>query len=39
MDKDELTAWALANGWRMIAGCPSLTKPSSPEEAIVRTAL
>ena len=23
----------------MIAGCPSLTKPSSPEEAIVRTAL
>jgi hypothetical protein len=39
MDKDELTAWALANGWRMIAGCPSLTKPSSPEEAIVRMAL
>ncbi len=39
MDKNELTAWGLANGWRMIAGCPSLTKPSSPEEAIVRTAL
>ena len=39
MDKDELTAWALANGWRMIAGCPSLTKPSSPGEAIVRIAL
>ena len=39
MDKDELTAWALANGWRMIAGCPSLTKPSSPGEAIVRMAL
>src|SRR5215210_3065698 len=38
MDKDELTAWALANGWRMIAGCPSLTKPSSPKEAIVRMA-
>ena len=36
MDKDELTAWALANGWQMIAGCPSLTKPSSPKEAIVR---
>ena len=34
-----LTAWALANGWRMIAGCPSLTKPSSPGEAIVRMAL
>ena len=39
MDKDELAAWALANGWRMIAGRPSLTKPSSPEEAIVRMAL
>jgi hypothetical protein len=36
MTKDELTAWALANGWQMIAGCPSLTKPSSPKEAIVR---
>ena len=39
MDKEELTAWALANGWQMIAGCPSLTKPSSPKEAIVRLAL
>ena len=39
MDKDELTAWALANGWQMIAGCPSLTKPSSPKEAIVRMVL
>ena len=36
MDKEELTAWALANGWQIIAGCPSLTKPSSPREAIVR---
>jgi hypothetical protein len=36
MDKDALTGWALANGWRMIAGHPSLTKPSSPKEAIVR---
>jgi len=36
MDKDELTRWALANGWQMMAGCPSLTKPSSPKEAIVR---
>jgi hypothetical protein len=36
MDKDELTRWALANGWQMIAGIPSLTKPSSPKEAIVR---
>lgn len=39
MTKDELTAWALANGWQMIAGFPSLTKPSSPKEAIVRLAL
>lgn len=36
MDKDELTGWALQNGWQMIAGCPSLTKPSRPKEAIVR---
>jgi len=34
MDKAELTAWALANGWQMIAGCPSLTKPRSPKEAM-----
>ena len=27
MDRNELTAWALANGWQMLAGCPSLTKP------------
>ena len=39
MDKNELTAWALANGWQMLAGCPSLTKPSSPKEAIVRLSL
>lgn len=39
MDKDELTAWALANGWRVIAGCPSLTKPSRPDEPIVRLVL
>ncbi|SHJ90042.1 hypothetical protein SAMN02745194_03683 [Roseomonas rosea] len=36
MDKDELTAWALANGWQLMAGAPCLTKPSSPKEAIVR---
>ncbi len=39
MDKDALTAWALANGWQMIAGYPSLTKPSAPKEAIVRLQL
>jgi hypothetical protein len=36
MDKEELTSWALANGWQMVAGCPSLMKPSAPKEAIVR---
>jgi hypothetical protein len=39
MDKQELTTWALENGWQMLAGCPSLTKPSSPKEAIVRLSL
>ena len=36
MTRDELTEWALKNGWQMIAGHPSLTKPSAPKEAIVR---
>jgi len=39
VDKDELTNWAMANGWQMIAGCPSLTKPTAPKEAIVRMVL
>ena len=39
MDKTEITDWALANGWQMIAGAPSLTKPSRPKEAIVRLVL
>jgi hypothetical protein len=39
MTKEELTNWALANGWQMIDGCPSLTKPSSPNVAIVRLVL
>ena len=39
MTKEELTGWALANGWRMIAGHPSLTKPSAPKEPIVRLVL
>src|SRR5487761_2152111 len=39
MDKDALTAWALANGWQMMGGHPSLTKPSAPKEAIVRMVL
>lgn len=36
MDKEALTAWALANGWRIIAGCPSLTRPATPRAPIVR---
>ncbi len=36
MTQEELTAWALRNGWQIIGGHPSLTKPSSPKEAIVR---
>ncbi len=39
MTKDELSAWALANGWQTIAGHLSLTKPSKPSEAIVRLVL
>ncbi len=39
MTKDELTAWPLANGWQMIDGSPSLTKPSKPHPAIVRLVL
>jgi hypothetical protein len=36
MTEDDIKAWALRNGWQMIGGHPSLTKPSSPKEAIVR---
>ena len=39
MTKDELTEWALAHGWRMIAGHPSLTKPGAPKDPIVRLVL
>jgi hypothetical protein len=39
MTKDEVTAWALANGWRMIGGFPSLTRPAKPDDAIVRLVL
>jgi hypothetical protein len=39
MTQDELKAWALKSGWVVIAGHPSLTKPSSPKEAIVRMVL
>lgn len=39
MTKDEITAWALAHGWQVIDGFPSLTKPSAPHPAIVRLVL
>ena len=39
MTKDEITAWALSNGWQIIDGMPSLTKPSAPHPAIVRLVL
>lgn len=39
MTKEEITNWALANGWQMLDGAPSLTKPSAPHPAIVRLVL
>ena len=39
MTKEGLTAWAVANGWRVIAGHPSLTKPGAPSDPIVRLVL
>jgi len=38
MTRDELILWATRNGWRMIAGYPSLVKPGRPKDAIVRLA-
>ena len=37
MEKEELERWALKNGWKMLDGHPSLTKPSGL--AIVRLVL
>lgn len=44
MTKDELTAWALAAGWTMAGGHPSLMKPkamskTAPTEAVIRMVL
>jgi hypothetical protein len=36
MTKDELSAWALANGWQLADGYPSLMKPRAFDAAIVR---
>jgi hypothetical protein len=39
LTKEELSAWALANGWRVVAGHPSLTRPGAPKDPIVRLVL
>ena len=39
MTKDDLTLWATTNGWRVVAGQLSLTKPRAPTEPIVRLLL
>jgi hypothetical protein len=39
MTKEELTAWALSNGWQMVGDHPSLMKPTNAKEAIVRLVL
>jgi hypothetical protein len=39
MTKDELKAWALKNGWRMIGDYPCLARPHQPDNAIVRLVL
>lgn len=39
MTRDELTNWALKSGWRTIGGFLSLTRPSRPDEAILRLVL
>jgi hypothetical protein len=36
MTKDELSAWALGNGWQDMGGFISLVRPTKPSEAIVR---
>lgn len=39
MTKDELSAWALRSGFRLVDGHPSLCKPHRPTDAIVRLVL
>jgi hypothetical protein len=36
MTKDELSAWALRNGWQEMGGQISLVRPTKPTEPIVR---
>lgn len=39
MTKEELQAWALANGWQLMGEHVCLVKPTKPSEAIVRMVL
>jgi hypothetical protein len=39
MTQEEITSWALQNGWQMIGGHLSLTKPRLHKEVIVRLVL
>lgn len=39
MTKDEITQWALANGWQLLDGNPCLTRPRSPHPATAATAI
>ena len=39
MTQEEITQWALANGWQMLDGYLSLTKLAAPHPAIVRLVL
>jgi hypothetical protein len=39
MTKEELTAWALSNGWQLVGEHLCLMKPTKANEAIVRLVL
>ena len=39
MTKDELSAWALSNGWQLMGEHLCLVRPAKPTEAIVRMVL
>ena len=39
MNKEELTDWALKNGWQLIGADLCLMKPSNPKDAIVKLVL
>jgi hypothetical protein len=39
MTKEELTQWALSNGWQMVGEHLSLMRPTKAHEAIVRLVL